>query len=112
MPERCGVGCGPRVGVGFFVGSLACYAPGAVEEDGTTAGSEDGASFSPDGNQVAFSWTGPKGDNPDIYIKMVEGATPYGSPPIPLLISARNGPRMAAASLSTGGVREEEADPP
>jgi Tol biopolymer transport system component/DNA-binding winged helix-turn-helix (wHTH) protein len=28
-------------------------------------------SFSPDGNQVAFNWTGPKQDNPDIYVKLV-----------------------------------------
>ena len=28
-------------------------------------------SFSPDGNQVAFSWDGDKGDNVDIYVKLL-----------------------------------------
>jgi Tol biopolymer transport system component/DNA-binding winged helix-turn-helix (wHTH) protein len=28
-------------------------------------------SFSPDGSQVAFTWTGPKQDNSDIYVKLV-----------------------------------------
>ena len=36
-----------------------------------TPGWETGPTFSPDGDQVAFMWNGEKGDNPDIYIKMV-----------------------------------------
>jgi serine/threonine protein kinase/WD40 repeat protein len=28
-------------------------------------------SFSPDGSQIAFSWDGPRQDNPDIYVKVV-----------------------------------------
>jgi Tol biopolymer transport system component/predicted Ser/Thr protein kinase len=36
-------------------------------------GSESSPSFSPDGNQVAFVWNGEKRDNPDIYVKLVEG---------------------------------------
>ncbi|HVN79592.1 MAG TPA: protein kinase, partial [Terriglobia bacterium] len=34
-------------------------------------GSEGNPSFSPDGNQVAFSWNGEKQDNTDIYIKLI-----------------------------------------
>jgi eukaryotic-like serine/threonine-protein kinase len=34
-------------------------------------GSESYPSFSPDGNQVAFTWDGEKGDNADIYVKQV-----------------------------------------
>jgi serine/threonine protein kinase len=34
-------------------------------------GSEEGASFSPDGDQVAFTWNGEKQDNFDIYVKAV-----------------------------------------
>ncbi|MFN7993494.1 MAG: protein kinase, partial [Bryobacteraceae bacterium] len=34
------------------------------------------ASFSPDGNQVAFIWNGEKQDNFDIYVKLVDSATP------------------------------------
>jgi eukaryotic-like serine/threonine-protein kinase len=37
----------------------------------TTPGSEDHPTFSPDGDQVAFAWNGEKGDNWDIYVKMV-----------------------------------------
>ena len=28
-------------------------------------------SFSPDGNHVAFTWTGPKQDNPDVYVQQI-----------------------------------------
>ncbi|HVN78659.1 MAG TPA: protein kinase [Terriglobia bacterium] len=34
-------------------------------------GFEQSPSFSPDGNQVAFSWNGDKQDNYDIYVKMI-----------------------------------------
>lgn len=37
------------------------------------AGNERQAAFSPDGNQLAFVWTGEKADNSDIYVRMVEG---------------------------------------
>jgi Tol biopolymer transport system component len=40
------------------------------------AGSEQSPSFSPDGNQVAFSWNGEKQDNFDIYIKLINSPTP------------------------------------
>ena len=33
-------------------------------------------SFSPDGNQVAFSWNGPKQDNPDIYVQQIGAGSP------------------------------------
>jgi Tol biopolymer transport system component/predicted Ser/Thr protein kinase len=40
------------------------------------AGSERSPSFSPDGNQVAFSWNGEKEDNTDIYVKLIGSPTP------------------------------------
>jgi serine/threonine protein kinase len=40
------------------------------------AGSERSPSFSPDGNQVAFSWNGDKQDNFDIYLKLIGSPTP------------------------------------
>ena len=40
------------------------------------AGSERSPSFSPDGNQVAFSWNGEKQDNFDIYLKLIGSPTP------------------------------------
>ena len=33
-------------------------------------------SFSPDGNHVAFTWTGPKQDNPDIYVQQIGAGSP------------------------------------
>lgn len=32
--------------------------------------------FSPDGNQLAFSWDGEKGDNVDVYVKLIDEGTP------------------------------------
>jgi Tol biopolymer transport system component len=34
-------------------------------------------SFSPDGNQVAFTWTGPTRDNPDIYVQQIGSGPPF-----------------------------------
>jgi Tol biopolymer transport system component len=43
----------------------------------TFPGREQQPTFSPDGNQIAFSWNGDKGDNFDIYVKLVNSeATP------------------------------------
>lgn len=39
-------------------------------------GRETQAAFSPDGNQVAFVWDGAKGDNPDIYVKLIGAGHP------------------------------------
>ena len=33
-------------------------------------------SFSPDGNHVAFTWNGPKQDNPDIYVQQIGAGAP------------------------------------
>jgi Tol biopolymer transport system component/predicted Ser/Thr protein kinase len=37
----------------------------------TFPGHQDYARFSPDGNQIAFAWDGEKGDNWDIYVKLI-----------------------------------------
>jgi Tol biopolymer transport system component len=42
----------------------------------TYAGIEHSPSFSPDGNQVAFSWNGERQDNFDIYVKLIGSPTP------------------------------------
>ena len=39
----------------------------------TFAGNESEPALSPDGRQIAFAWDGPKKDNYDIYIRLVEG---------------------------------------
>ena len=43
---------------------------------GSSGGSEYGPAFSPDGNMIAFTWNGPKGDNDDIYIKLIGSEPP------------------------------------
>jgi eukaryotic-like serine/threonine-protein kinase len=40
------------------------------------SGRELSPSFSPDGNQVAFSWTGERDDNQDIYVRLVGAGAP------------------------------------
>jgi eukaryotic-like serine/threonine-protein kinase len=42
----------------------------------TFDGSQINPAFSPDGNQVAFAWDGEKGNNFDIYVKLVDGGAP------------------------------------
>jgi Tol biopolymer transport system component len=42
----------------------------------TLRGVQRSPSFSPDGNRVAFSWTGSKQDNPDIYIQQIGAGDP------------------------------------
>lgn len=42
----------------------------------TLTGGTSDPTFSPDGNQVAFSWAGESQDNFDIYVKPVEATTP------------------------------------
>ncbi len=50
-------------------------APPRVVQLTSYPGSERFPSFSPDGNQVAFSWDGERGDNSDIYVKLVGEVT-------------------------------------
>ncbi len=40
------------------------------------AGNECCPSFSPDGNSIAFAWNGEKGDNDDIYVKLIDAGAP------------------------------------
>jgi eukaryotic-like serine/threonine-protein kinase len=42
----------------------------------TYAGSETGPSFSPDGSQIAFQWNGEKGEQNDIYLKLIGSGPP------------------------------------
>jgi serine/threonine protein kinase len=42
----------------------------------TLAGVERYPSFSPDGNLVAFTWTGSRQDNPDVYVQQIGSGSP------------------------------------
>src|SRR5436305_249442 len=50
----------------------------------TYPGNQRDPCFSPDGNQVAFSWDGEKGDNFDIYVKLL--GEPNALRPLPTLL--------------------------
>lgn len=65
------------VGTWLFRGAKG-KPPGALEVVPLTsyAGFEISPSFSPDGNQVVFSWDGEKQENFDIYVKLIDSPTP------------------------------------
>jgi Tol biopolymer transport system component len=42
----------------------------------SNVGAENSPTFSPDGNQIAFSWDGEKQDNTDIYVKLIGPGPP------------------------------------
>jgi Tol biopolymer transport system component len=69
-------------------------------------GSQGHPSFSPDGSQVAFEWTGEKGDHLDIYVKLVEGGTPLRltANPEPAASPAWSPDGRQIAFLRAGGV--------
>ncbi len=61
----------------FFHQSPAAISPNVRAVPITSyRGAVDQPSFSPDGNQVAFDWTGEKEDNFDIYVKLIGPGPP------------------------------------
>lgn len=42
----------------------------------SSAGEKSSPVFSPDGNQIAYVWAGEKGDNPDVYVKLIGAGNP------------------------------------
>jgi eukaryotic-like serine/threonine-protein kinase len=53
--------------------SEAAYSPVPLT---SYPGIQEHPSFSPDGNQIAFDWDGPKQDNFDIYVKLIGPGSP------------------------------------
>jgi Tol biopolymer transport system component/predicted Ser/Thr protein kinase len=61
---------------GWWFGSRVRPAiPGPVKPLTTYRGYQGEPALSPDGNQIAFSWDGEKGDNVDIYVRLVDGGS-------------------------------------
>ena len=55
----------------FAPGSKVAEPPMRIVPFTSYPGQQNYARFSPDGNQIAFSWDGEKGDNWDIYVKLI-----------------------------------------
>ena len=71
----------PALLLAGFLAWRASRGPGSTEPlfavPLTTLGGVQGyPSFSPDGDYVAFTWTGPKHDNPDIYVQQIGAGSP------------------------------------
>jgi Tol biopolymer transport system component len=62
-------------GLGLWLAHSREEQPPRVVPLTTFAGTENFPSFSPDGNQVVFTWDGEKHDNLDLYVKMIGSAT-------------------------------------
>jgi Tol biopolymer transport system component len=60
----------------FRPGSKVAGPPMRIVPLTSFAGHQDNARFSPDGNQIAFSWDGENENNYDIYVKLIGTETP------------------------------------
>lgn len=76
VPVVAGVALFAVVSVGWqwWSSSKDSIAPTQLVRLTTLAGMERGGSFSPDGRQVTFTWSGEAQDNWDIYVKLVGSA--------------------------------------
>jgi serine/threonine protein kinase len=70
--------CVAAAGLFWFFRPSGAIRESALKEVPLTSypGSEESPSFSPDGNQIAFSWNGEKQDNFDIYVKLIGPGAP------------------------------------
>ncbi len=70
----------PLVPIAGFLAWQAWRTPESVELRAVPLSTQPGVhrypTFSPDGNHVAYTWTGPKQDNPDIYVQMIGAGSP------------------------------------
>ena len=79
--------------------------PGPIKPLTTYRGYEAQPALSPDGNQVAFSWDGERGDNTDIYVRLVDGGAALRLTTDPAPPTARHGRRIRVDWRSSGAMR-------
>lgn len=76
LPVAAAAAVALALGLAWFLGSRPePAAPPQVTPLTSYPGREEFPSFSPDGNQVVFSWDGERQDNFDIYVKLLDSAT-------------------------------------
>jgi serine/threonine protein kinase/Tol biopolymer transport system component len=67
------------VGIGwFYLATVSKHARTALKILPFTSspGTKFAPAFSPDGNEIAYAWTGENGDNADIYVKLIGAGSP------------------------------------
>jgi len=110
----------------LLIGAIAWYVTrspptvtGTVAPLTSLAGPEIVPAFSPDGATIAYTWTGPQLDNPDVYLQAVDGgdpvrlttnpardSNPVFSPDGTLVAFARNSSQLMIVPREGGAERE------
>jgi hypothetical protein len=68
----------------------------------TLPGAEAFPTLAPNGNYVAFTWSGLKQDNDDIYVQRLDSGAPLQLTKTRQMISARHGPQTTIGSRFFG----------
>jgi len=98
------------VGIGWFYFSTVSKHPQTalkVSPFTSSPGTKFAPAFSPDGNEIAYAWTGEKGDNAEIYVKLIGAGNPLRLTTDPAKDFDPAGRRMDATSLSSVKLPQE-----
>ena len=103
--RRCWCCCRRRSRPGTSRGpnglDLKAHPNAGTSDDASRAGSL--ATLAPDGEQVAFAWSGPNQDNDDIYVQRIGSGTEVRRTMHPARNSVRPGPPTAGGSHFSAG---------